>query len=842
MSGYPGRLLFTLLLVCLLTCVVARAASYDDLRYPRDVRGNASIVNDPDAHDGMALELRVDPAKTLPAYLGFASFTPRSGVYEYSCRMKITERGGTDIVCNLGHTPDGTNLNIKGTDFAAVDAYQVFTITFTKKVQGGRMDLCVMWPGKVNCRVDWHRLRLIRAFTDEEGLKAAGEIYEPADWALPPASPPRILIGKGLWWEFFGLREAPAWMGAVTTSFWHAGPGGELLGFPKTPDDLMAYNLVILADVDAYALTIRQRMMLKDYVQAGGAVLFCGGVDAFGFGLYGETSLAEWLPCQVGSEPDRQALGDGAPLAPTAAAATIFPADLAWAQQPLVFYRHAVTPRADAAVWLTAGGQPVLMVRDVGKGRVAAWCCTPEGDPSSAQLGFWEWGDLGRCAAAICARLIRPNAATPAGDAARDGATLLRASATLAKKDDPQALDDAMKILARCRSAAYAQVLVKGFVTSDTAIESTGDFGIPIVIISGLMRAIRPYANGDWHDVIAALLVSADAGHRALGVRLAAIADTAKARALLPSLAKTGVWPDDEGDGAEDRGIENILLQRLVAVQALGDAGVQADIALLQAVSKEFDGQRPQSKNSDMLVGDRLVGEDIYVQSLFSRLRLGDATAVSPFFTAVTEITLRKDWHQNYLDSDMSGIDPKILKITIPRSKAMVRLDTRRLTELVTDAALLPFGVKAPLAAELARRNDPRLLPLAYRALNGLVGEDALALLPLVTTCNLRELRDFGYAVMASSREEKVRAALTDAQVALAGSGKADDVAFAFVHLSCVPPARRKEIFTAAAAFLTDPRINTLARHAIAMVPEADRALPGVKAWLTTTVRDPQAE
>jgi uncharacterized membrane protein len=830
------------MLSCLLACAVAYAAGYDDLRYPRDVRGNASIVTDPDAHDGKTLALRVDPGKTQPAYLGLASFTPRSGIYEYSCRMKITAPGGTDIVCNLGHTPDGTNLNIKGTDFAAIDTYQEFTITFTKKVQGGRMDLCVMWPGKVNCCVDWHRLRLVRAFTDEEGLKAAGETYEPAAWVLPPATTPRVLIGKGLWWEFFGLREAPAWMGAVTTSVWHAGPGGELIGFPKTPEALMQYNLVILADVGAYALTIRQRMMLKDYVQAGGAVLFCGGVNAFGFGCFGETSLAEWLPCQVGSEPDRQPLGNGMPLTPTAAAANVFPADLAWVQQPRVFYRHAVTPRPDATVWLTAGGQPVLLVRAMGKGRVAAWCCTPEGDPSPAQLAFWEWGDLGRCTAAICARLIQPTTAAASYDMARESAALLRASNSLMKKDDPQVLSDAFRLLEHCRNKPYAHALIEAFITSDTAVEGSGDFGIPLAIISALVRAVRPYVDADGRALIAPLLASADAGRRALGLRLVAIADPAKVCALLPQLAKTGLWPDDEENGSEDRGIENVFLQRLVAVQALGDAGGPTAVEALRVVTKDVESQRPQAKNTDLLTGDRLIGEDIFVQALFSRLRLGDPSAVTPYCTAITEMALRKDWHQNYLDLNHNGEDPKQLKINLARSTTMVHLDSQRLGEMVADAVLLPLSVKAPLATEFARRSDPHLLPLAYRALNGQTGEATLALLPLVTTSSLRELRDFGYAALASCREEKVRTALADAQVTMAGSGKADDAAFAFAHLTCLPSARRKEVFTAAAAFQTDPLVNKLARHAVILLPEADRALPGIKAWLSATVRDLQAE
>ena len=75
---------------------------------------------------------------------------------------------------------------------------------------------------------------------------------------------------------------------------------------PDTPQDLAAYDGVILADVPARLLSERAMAALKDYVEdLGGGLIVAGGTSSFGVGGYFRTPLEELLPVQMQS-PDTE--------------------------------------------------------------------------------------------------------------------------------------------------------------------------------------------------------------------------------------------------------------------------------------------------------------------------------------------------------------------------------------------------------------------------------------------------------------------------------------------------------------------------------------------------------
>lgn len=75
---------------------------------------------------------------------------------------------------------------------------------------------------------------------------------------------------------------------------------------PDTPQDLAAYDGVILADVAARLLSERAMAALKDYVEdLGGGLIVAGGTSSFGVGGYFRTPLEELLPVQMQS-PDTE--------------------------------------------------------------------------------------------------------------------------------------------------------------------------------------------------------------------------------------------------------------------------------------------------------------------------------------------------------------------------------------------------------------------------------------------------------------------------------------------------------------------------------------------------------
>ena len=73
-------------------------------------------------------------------------------------------------------------------------------------------------------------------------------------------------------------------------------------GFPTEIANLQLYNCVVIGSISADSWTISAARALKDYVSAGGAVIFLGGSDSYDAGGYAGSDLAELLPFRVGGQ------------------------------------------------------------------------------------------------------------------------------------------------------------------------------------------------------------------------------------------------------------------------------------------------------------------------------------------------------------------------------------------------------------------------------------------------------------------------------------------------------------------------------------------------------------
>jgi uncharacterized membrane protein len=128
---------------------------------------------------------------------------------------------------------------------------------------------------------------------------------------------------------------------------------------------------------------------LADYVGAGGRLVVLGGPFTLGQGYFKGTALERVLPVDVRMARDIYRLQE--PLAIGNAKLSAFTG------RPLLYYYHAVRPKADSKVRLWAGKLPVLLERKVGKGQVLVFIGTVLGDPQNkAETPFWEWKDWAR--------------------------------------------------------------------------------------------------------------------------------------------------------------------------------------------------------------------------------------------------------------------------------------------------------------------------------------------------------------------------------------------------------------------------------------------------------------
>ncbi|WP_165071902.1 VWA domain-containing protein [Paludisphaera rhizosphaerae] len=78
-------------------------------------------------------------------------------------------------------------------------------------------------------------------------------------------------------------------------------------GVPETLAELQNYDLVILSNVPATALTAKQMQATRSYVQdLGGGLIMLGGDQSFGLGGYYKTTLEEILPVRSDFEKEKE--------------------------------------------------------------------------------------------------------------------------------------------------------------------------------------------------------------------------------------------------------------------------------------------------------------------------------------------------------------------------------------------------------------------------------------------------------------------------------------------------------------------------------------------------------
>jgi uncharacterized membrane protein len=232
-------------------------------------------------------------------------------------------------------------------------------------------------------------------------------------------------------------------------------------GFPNQPEELFAYDGLILGSVEAAFFTPKQQQAIQDFVdRRGGGLLFLGGRYALSDGGYNVPPFAELLPVNL-------------PARKTTFNRTMVAAELTdagkqslicrieddaeksiqhWEVLPyLANYQDAGTPKPGAVVLarVDAGGNrlPLLITENYGRGRTAVF----------ATGGSWRWrmqqplGDVSE--EAFWRQLLRWTAgATP--------------SRVVASAPNPQLEDDgAIEVRAEIRNKNYLPV-------SDASVEA----------------------------------------------------------------------------------------------------------------------------------------------------------------------------------------------------------------------------------------------------------------------------------------------------------------------------------------------------------------------------------
>ena len=216
-------------------------------------------------------------------------------------------------------------------------------------------------------------------------------------------------------WDFFssatyhtGHRDLQAALEAANHRVTHMPSHAAATDFPFDPNELRAFDVVILSDVGANTLllhpdtwihgrtTPNRLKLIAAYVADGGGLLMAGGYFSFqgihGAARFRRTPIEAVLPVTMLGADDRVEEPEGfqvhldAPDHPLVA-------DLPTPWPPLLGLNEVVA-RPDATLVASADGYPLLVLGRHGEGRSAAW--TSDIGPHWCSPAFVAWEGYAR--------------------------------------------------------------------------------------------------------------------------------------------------------------------------------------------------------------------------------------------------------------------------------------------------------------------------------------------------------------------------------------------------------------------------------------------------------------
>lgn len=173
--------------------------------------------------------------------------------------------------------------------------------------------------------------------------------------------------------------------------------------FPLSLEALDAYDVVLLSDIGSNSLLLppavfaqgrprpNRLKLLREWVEKGGGLMMAGGYLSFqGFQAkanYAGTALEDVLPVMISRFDDRVEAPEGVNGALTGTAHAVTRGlDADW---PILLGYQQLAARDDATVLAEVEGDPLLVVREVGRGRTLAFAS--DISPHWAPTEFMEW-------------------------------------------------------------------------------------------------------------------------------------------------------------------------------------------------------------------------------------------------------------------------------------------------------------------------------------------------------------------------------------------------------------------------------------------------------------------
>ncbi len=211
---------------------------------------------------------------------------------------------------------------------------------------------------------------------------------------------PQVLLCKGVYANAYLPPRLFNDLGAEVTSSYFTPAGtwpAQLSYFPVSYEDLMALDVIAVLNVDTAALGAGGQEMLKDFVNHGGTLVYGGDLWAYSRANLSGSPLADLLPVTFATGPEGQGKVEALGAAPVQVVAEGQPASPLAPAAVMEYATERFTLKPGARTVLACGERPVVVVWEVGEGRVIALTGTALGEPPPGSRLFTrtrQWREL----------------------------------------------------------------------------------------------------------------------------------------------------------------------------------------------------------------------------------------------------------------------------------------------------------------------------------------------------------------------------------------------------------------------------------------------------------------
>lgn len=357
-------------------------------------------IVDTQAERGNAL---LAPAGSGPGLMAhspyFGGVVP--GLYRLRARLRVSDvssskRAGTiDVVEEL----PGTRLYMEVTPsrFGAADRYEVVEQDFILR-GAGWWAMRLYTDGGQAWAIDSIKIVPLHELRDRQLMSIFPASVGQVKPALRPRTnkPYRVMFVAGLGYDFhrfvqilrlldLTVQVTPVWVkrSRIMT----------FVGWPETAEALFDHQVIVICNVSARAMSLRQKAFLVEYVRRGGALVVLGGHQGYERGGWKDSLLGSVLPVRVAGS-----LGAGLVHHPDGLTVSLA-SPLPWQHEsdlsvgPRVYFLHRARLADGAQVFARAGQEPFVVGGTFGKGRVVCVLGLPQGAPAQGQTPFWTWPD-----------------------------------------------------------------------------------------------------------------------------------------------------------------------------------------------------------------------------------------------------------------------------------------------------------------------------------------------------------------------------------------------------------------------------------------------------------------